>query len=64
MVYCNDIINLAKKIFDPDKLSLNLSLVIRDMLHQQLQAKLQEFEQKLQAQIFELVADLASRVRI
>lgn len=64
MVYLDEVIELIKKAFDPEKLAKDLGAAVGDMLHQRLEVIIKEIETTLNNQIRELIKDLSVRVRV
>lgn len=64
MVYLDEVIELIKKAFDPEKLAKDLGAAVGEMLHQRLEGIIQKVEETLNQQIHELIKDLSIRVRI
>ena len=61
LVFCHKITELVKEIFDPIKLAEDLSLVLGDLLRQQLETRITLLETRLQEIGAELIADLSLR---
>ncbi len=64
LVFCHQISELVKEIFDPTKLAKDLSLVLGDLLRQQLETRINQLETRLQEIGAELIADLSLRSSI
>ena len=61
LVFCHKISELVKEIFDPKKLAKDLSLVMGDLLQQQLETRTQLLETRLQEIIADLITDISLR---
>lgn len=64
LVYLDEVIELIKKAFDPEKLAKDLGAAVGDMLHQRLEVIIKEIEATLNNQIRELIKDLSIRARV